>query len=173
MIEFLQFVNQGRGDYTTDRGRLFDHVTVQEIAHEIVKPAESSRDKGGLNEFFPEVERVAHLDKADREAWLRSLRSERGALPEAILTLLDRYMRLARKQRRAGLEIAQSEELLEARASFTLEALLSNSRELPDDPVQALRLVAKIAIAGHLFPHLRRRLEQTDAQEFLLEHLTL
>ena len=74
---------------------------------------------------------------------------------------------LHRKKGEASAAEAHWEERCEADAYAKLEGLLDGSLSLPDSNAERVRVMAQLAILGHLFPNLRQRFAEEDAQEYL------
>jgi hypothetical protein len=173
MLRFLESVRGGSGDYTQDRARLFDGLSVREIADQIAGDTSVPSTGDQRMELLDEARRVARLDKAEQATWLECVRAALAAHPNIhqIMEDLRRYMDITRVAADARLRVTQAEEMMEADALWKLEGLLSGSLALPQDPREALSVVAYIAIAGHFLPELAKRSAQADAQKFFRDQL--
>ena len=119
--------------------------------------------------FVQEAERVAWRSEEEQEEWLEHLRTELAGRPNLgnLIESMRAFMKSHRKKGEASATKAHLGERLEANAYANLEGLLDGSLNLPDSNAERVRMMAQLAILGHLFPNLRQRFAEEDAQEYL------
>lgn len=129
-------------------------------------------DNGQLllySSLVQEAERVAWRSEEEQEAWLEHLRIELASRPNLnhLIESMRKFMKAHRKTGAARVAEAHAGEHLEADAYAKVEGLLDGSLSLPDSDAEQVRVMAQLAILGHLFPNLRQRFAEEDAQEYL------
>ncbi len=119
--------------------------------------------------FVQEAERVAWRSEEEQEEWLEHLRTELAGHPnlDNLIESMREFMKAHRKKREASAAEAYLGERCEADAYAKLEGLLAGSLSLPDSNAERVRVMAQLAILGHLFPNLGQRFAEEDAQEYL------
>lgn len=135
-----------------------------------------SDEDAAVNGFFNRADEVAKLSPQEQEAWLARVADAARGIPDLEKTLeqLRDYLKAARQKHeareaayRSDVKLVHSSEVYETLLRARLEALLSGSHSLPEDPQARTAAMLQLTIMGHIFPDLKERFAQEDAQQYL------